>query len=518
MLQLNVLKVFSRAILVLLAFLLVVTDASARPDILDAVSSVGIDVTAGCATCHNGAIGNKNNIKPNYQAAYRLDTVGFTRLTNLINGCPNGQALDTTTYICAASAPLPIVCTAPEVRDTATNTCILPPCPPVNVPNVASACVPSPPSVVCVAPKVLDSGTNTCVLPPCPTGQTRDTVGICVALPPPPVVCVVPQVRDAATNKCVLPPCPTGQTRNTVGVCVVPPSPPVSCVAPKVVDSSTNTCVLPPCPTGQTRDAKAVCVVPTPTSCISPKKVISGVCILPPLVTCDDKDEDDDDDHDHDNKTGLNISDPGKITVHAGKMMRVGIAVFGDYRKTEIAVSKLPKDAKFYDTYNPSLRSKEGVLLWQVPTALAGKKMQFKICGKTSGGSKGDSHVQRHIKVEILPPTNNLPTPDPIVSDHYVTSSVYDDATGKLEVCGQVKWLSKSRPGKRQSAILEPVEIVDAESNTPLGTAKIGLDGRWSASIAVPAATVPRVVDATFLGRLATETVHNSSVSDSKGN
>lgn len=89
-----------------------------------------------------------------------------------------------------ASSSVPVVadvvCTLPQVRDAATNTCVTP-------------------EVVCTLPQVRDAATNTCVTPD--------------------VVCTLPQVRDAATNTCVVPP--------------------VVCTSPEVRDATTNTCMLP---------------------------------------------------------------------------------------------------------------------------------------------------------------------------------------------------------------------------------------------------------------------------------
>jgi hypothetical protein len=97
----NVFKRFIPALLLMLASLGMMTDASATTQIYASAKGKGIKVTS-CQSCHTGASGSesKGNLKPGYQAAYNLDKVGLTRLKNKINGCPVGQALNQTTFLC----------------------------------------------------------------------------------------------------------------------------------------------------------------------------------------------------------------------------------------------------------------------------------------------------------------------------------------------------------------------------------------------------------------------------------
>jgi hypothetical protein len=456
--QSKMLKNFSGLLLVLLTSLIMVNRASAKAEFLGPAAAAGININAGCATCHTAAVGDKNNVKPNYAAAYKLDKTGFSKLANLIKGCPSGQTLNTSTFVCTASAPTPVPCVAP--KKLVNGVCTLP----------------APTPVPCVVPKKLVNGVCTLPAPtPVPCVAPKKLVnGVCTLPAPTPVPCVAPK-------------------KLVNGVCTLPAPTPVPCVAPKKLVN--GVCTLP---------------APTPVPCVAPKKLVNGVCILPTPVSCDEKDDDGDDD-----KSSLKISDPGKVFVHAGKILRVGITVFGDDRKTIMGVSDLPNGARFYDAYNPSLRSQEGVLLWRVPLELAGKKMKFKLCGKTSGGGKGNSHATRDVKVEVLSPTSNTVKADPVVSANYVTSSVYNPVTGKLETSGQITWYWKSTLAERQAALAQPVEMFEAESNTPLGSTKVGLDGRWFISVAVASNNLPRVVDASFLGRLGTEPVQQSGISDS---
>ncbi|SJM91315.1 hypothetical protein CRENPOLYSF2_2180001 [Crenothrix polyspora] len=128
--------------------------------------------------------------------------------------CTAPQILDSATNTCVTTAPTTPTCTAPQVLDSATNTCV----------------TPAPTTPTCTAPQVLDSATNTCITPPPGTPD-----------------CTAPQVLDSATNTCVTPPPPTctePQVLDTATNTCVTPEPP-TCTAPQVLDATTNTCKSP---------------------------------------------------------------------------------------------------------------------------------------------------------------------------------------------------------------------------------------------------------------------------------
>jgi hypothetical protein len=85
-------------LLVLLASLAWVTNASANPKIMAAAKAKGVNAT-GCLSCHTSNAGSRANLKPNFFAAYKLDKVNFSRLKTLINGCPS-KKYSKTTFIC----------------------------------------------------------------------------------------------------------------------------------------------------------------------------------------------------------------------------------------------------------------------------------------------------------------------------------------------------------------------------------------------------------------------------------
>ena len=76
-----------------------VTDAGANQGIWDKAKNNGAIITS-CQTCHT----TTPALKPNILAAYKL---GYSQLKNLINGCPSGQTLNMTTFICATTAVQP---------------------------------------------------------------------------------------------------------------------------------------------------------------------------------------------------------------------------------------------------------------------------------------------------------------------------------------------------------------------------------------------------------------------------
>jgi hypothetical protein len=243
-----------------------------------------------------------------------------------------------------------------------------------------------------------------------------------LSVTPTPVVCKLPQVRDAASNTCITPACPTGEVRNAAGVCVpsTPPAPTPTCNATQ--DLVNGLCV-PKCTTGQQRNAAGVCeLTPTPPpSCDLPKKLVNGACTLTP-VSCNDaareygREHKDDleesrdyDDHDDKGKAaiGLVISNPGKQTIRAEQLLRLGVAASGDSRKIAIGAN-LPKGAGFKSSYNRTLQAQQGVLSWKVPKAMTGKTLKFRFCAKVHNGKgygkKQDAQfVVRDVLVKVLP-------------------------------------------------------------------------------------------------------------------
>jgi hypothetical protein len=99
--QPTLLRSFMAVLVLMSASQFMMTDASATPQIQGLAVTKGIKVTT-CTSCHTSMAGSKTNLKPGYAAAFKLDKVALTRLKNKINGCPVGQALNQTTFLCVA--------------------------------------------------------------------------------------------------------------------------------------------------------------------------------------------------------------------------------------------------------------------------------------------------------------------------------------------------------------------------------------------------------------------------------
>ncbi len=83
----------------LFSLLFMISTASALPEIMSFAESKGIRVTS-CLTCHTSPFGGIETLRPNYLKAYEKDPIELSLLKNLINGCPTGQAINTSTLLC----------------------------------------------------------------------------------------------------------------------------------------------------------------------------------------------------------------------------------------------------------------------------------------------------------------------------------------------------------------------------------------------------------------------------------
>ncbi len=409
----------------ILASLVMVTDASARPEYLGPAATAGIDISTGCAACHTGPAGDKNNVKSGFSKAFTdaggIKGGGIAALKALISG------------------PVKPPVVTPPVK------------PPVVTPPVKPPVVTPPVKPPVVTPPVKPPVVTPPVKPPVVTPPVK-----------PPVV--TPPVKPPVVTPPVKPPVVTPPVKPPV---VTPP------VKPPVVTPP----VKPP------------------------------VASLP--MACDDHFKDKQDgDEDNDDESKLMLSNPGKVVVHAGQPLRLGVVAFGDERHITMGLSSLPKGARFGDIYDLYLRAQQGTMYWKVSDNASGKTLKFKFCAKAHGGGKADAHSgSRKVSVEVLPKLASTMNPDPAVAAVGISSAVYNTATQRLEVTGLISWEPTASPAERRSAKLDPVKLSDAEDAVALGTAKFGGGSNWSASIPLPVSSIPRVIDVTFLGRVGTALV-----------
>ncbi len=242
--------------------------------------------------------------------------------------------------------------------------------------------------------------------------------------------------------------------------------------------------------------------VPTPTPTPEP--------VPTPPMSCPDEDDLDDNDagehsrHKHHSK--LKVSHPGKVAVHAGQTLRLGVVAYGDNRNITIG-GNLPEGASFEETYNDVLRLRQGVMAWTVPDDESGNSKQIKFCAEAHGGTKSDTYSDSDISVEVLPKLASVTEPAPAVAESNISSAVINKTDHKLEVSGQVTWSPESTTEERTAAIESPISLSDAKDEKALGTAEIGLDGKWSVSINLPENELPHAIDAIFHGRVGTKLI-----------
>ncbi|MFZ2170724.1 MAG: hypothetical protein WAW61_13950 [Methylococcaceae bacterium] len=384
----NMLRGFISAVLSIMASLVMVTDASATSAILGQAAGMGVDVSAGCQTCHTASPESKSNLKAGYQTAY--STGGISALVAQING--------------PAPAPAP----APEPA-------------PAPAPEPAPAPAPAPEPAPAPAPE------------PAP------------APAPEPAPAPAPE------------PAPTPD----------------------------------PVP------------VPDPTTTPTPSP-------LPPVTCTDVEDEDGEDDEDEgEESSSLHISHPHHVFIHALQELRVGVTAWDDDRDVTISTN-LPEGASLERTFNGDLMAQQAVMAITVPEHVSGKTCKIRFVANSHGDdSESDEHsATTDISVTVLPPLSSDTNPDPAIADTSIASAVYNTEQQKLEVSGQVGWSPEATIAERESAIMEPVSLSDAD-NVVIGTAaaQVAPDGTWSASIPLPSDSVPNTIDAKFKGKVGTKRV-----------
>ncbi|WP_087144953.1 c-type cytochrome [Crenothrix polyspora] len=502
----------------------VVPVSCAAPQVRDAASNTC--VTPACPT---GQVRNASGVcavVPVSCAAPQVrDAASNTCVTP---ACPTGQVRNAS-GVCAV---VPVSCTAPQVRDAVSNTCVTPAVVPVSctAPKVRDAatntCVtPAVVPVSCTAPKVRDVATNTCVTPAvvpvsCTAPKVRDAAtNTCVTPVVEPVSCTEPEVLDAATNTCVTPvvepvSCIEPEVLDAAtNTCVTPVVEPVSCTEPEVLNVATNACVIPACSVGETMNAEGVCEVIPSVACVLPKMLINGACALT-TTSCDDAFKKfEHEQHEayeraeHGDKAKLVIAVPTTQAIHAEQVLNLGMVVYGDERKIAMGVN-LPKGARFTESYNGDLQLHQGMLGWKVPKSASGKTIKIKLCAEAhneGGYSKKDmKFVFKTVLVKVLPELKSTLVTEPVIGRNVISSAVYNTAMQRLEVSGQVKLSAQKVNAVRKKSGAQLIQLSNAHNAALLGAVKAKADGKWFVAIPLSSALMPRVIDATFNGKVVT--------------
>ena len=319
--------------------------------------------------------------------------------------------------------------------------------------------------------------------------------------------CVAPQVLNASKKACVN------------------PSTPPTCVAPQVLNASQTACINPPKPT---------------PNCVAPQVLQNNVCITPVPTACgNDEDEDYDsesydsdenesnDEHSESNDKHSNerhsrskknhkqvvptLSAPDQVSVHAGEPLKLAVTAFDcNDRPIKIKASHLPKGAKIVNSIDPELHMPKAVITWNSPASSQGKseKVVLKAVASDNGNNKVASSPQT-VMIEVLP-TNPVQgnVDDSQVKANTVASARFKAKKQTLLVSGQVAWLKSSSKDERLALIANQSAIItDANTGMELGTATVGKNGKWKASITVDEATAPCSIDVSFLGKTGVKAV-----------
>jgi hypothetical protein len=213
--------------------------------------------------------------------------------------------------------------------------------------------------------------------------------------------------------------------------------------------------------------------------------------------------------------SSLTISDPQDLAVHVREILRLGVfATDKDGRSITIRTN-LPQGASLEQAYNSDLSVQQAVMAVTVPDSVSGQICTVNFLASALGDASGSVELsaRRAVSVKILPALQAVMNPNPAVAQSAISSALYNTVLQTLEVTGQVIWSPQSTTAERQSAILDPVTLSDAE-NVIAGTvtAEVALDGSWSVSIPLSSDSVPNAVDAIFQDRVGTRLVKRKTV------
>lgn len=295
-----------------------------------------------------------------------------------------------------------------------------------------------------------------------------------------------------------------------------------TCVAPQVLNASKTACVTPPTPT------------PTP-ACDAPQVLQNNVCVTPAATACGNDDEyyvhdsEDEDSDEHESEDGHKsneherhskdkhnrvvptLSAPDKVSIHAGESLKLAVTAFDCAdRPIKIQADQLPKGAKIANSIDAELHMPKAVITWQSPVSAEARteKVVLKAVASDSENGKVASSPQS-VLIEVLPTAQSQGNVlEQLVKSNTVASARFNAKSQKLELSGQVSWHKKSRKDQRQALIAnEAAVITDAATGSELGTATIGKNGKWKATIATTADAAPCSIDVAFNGKTGVKSV-----------
>jgi hypothetical protein len=179
-------------------------------------------------------------------------------------------------------------------------------------------------------------------------------------------------------------------------------------------------------------------------------------------------------------------------------------------RPIKIQADQLPKGAKIANSIDAELHMPKAVITWQSPVSAEARteKVVLKAVASDSENGKVASSPQS-VLIEVLPTAQSQGNVlEQLVKSNTVASARFNAKSQKLELSGQVSWHKKSRKDQRQALIAnEAAVITDAATGSELGTATIGKNGKWKATIATTADAAPCSIDVAFNGKTGVKSV-----------
>lgn len=246
---------------------------------------------------------------------------------------------------------------------------------------------------------------------------------------------------------------------------------------------------LTPAPT--TAPAPQPTTTPTNLTTVPPSKPVTT-----PAPTTGYSD-DENDDYKGKTSTKPKVTAPKKVSVRSGSTVKVDVVGSNSTdSNVSIKATKLPAGATIVNTYDASLQLPKAVVTYTPPVNTTGNTS---IVVKAVDSESGVASAPQSIAVEVLPAQTPAVPADEAVKSNAIASAKFSAKTKALAVSGVVAWNSATTKAERKTLVsAESVVITDATTNAKLGSATVGVDGKWKTTIATDGANVPSSIDATF--------------------
>jgi hypothetical protein len=255
------------------------------------------------------------------------------------------------------------------------------------------------------------------------------------------------------------------------------------------------------------------CIVPTPIPTPAPRPTpIATPAPTPAPMACSPT-ENEDEAAEHNATVAPTLTAPASVAVHAGKPLTLAVTAFDCAdRPISIKAKHLPKGATIENSFDAQLRMPKAVITWTPDVDAEARAIKIKLIAVASDDDPvalddpKKVSSSKTVSIQVLPAAQaQSDHPGTIVNGNTFGSARYNAKSKKVELSGQVTWDKDSSKQDRRAAIgAETAVITDATTNAQLGTAPVGIDGKWKSAIA----DNPCSVDVTFQGKTASKTVN----------